>query len=154
MRFSTLTRHPSSFGRRGFLERMALSVGLVATWPPLLSEGSSGGGVQGQAYSPDAKVVVFQGDSVTDAGRNRDRADPNQPAGLGSGYSGMATGELLGSGPGSPWYCYNRGVSGDKVFQLAARWQQDCLDLRPDVLSILIGVNDFWHTLSLSLIHI
>ena len=148
MRFSTLARYHSSVGRRRFLERMALSVGLVTIWPPVLSEGSSGGGVRGQAYSPDARVVVFQGDSVTDAGRNRDGVDPNHPTGLGSGYAGMATGELLGSGPGSPWHCYNRGVSGDKVFQLAARWQQDCLDLRPDVLSILIGVNDFWHTLS------
>ncbi|HYG34759.1 MAG TPA: GDSL-type esterase/lipase family protein, partial [Clostridia bacterium] len=42
---------------------------------------------------------------------------------------------------------YNRGISGHKVFQLAERWQADCLDLQPNVLSILIGVNDFWHTL-------
>ena len=42
---------------------------------------------------------------------------------------------------------YNRGVSGNKVFQLAERWDADCLDLKPNVLSILIGVNDFWHTI-------
>ena len=42
---------------------------------------------------------------------------------------------------------FNRGISGNKVFQLAARWQADCLDLKPNVLSILIGVNDCWHTL-------
>ena len=42
---------------------------------------------------------------------------------------------------------YNRGISGNKVYQLAERWQADCLDLKPDVLSILIGVNDFWHKL-------
>ena len=64
MCFSTRARYSSSVGRRGFLERMALSVGLVATWPPVLSEGSSGVGVQGQVYSPDAKVVVFQGDGA------------------------------------------------------------------------------------------
>lgn len=40
---------------------------------------------------------------------------------------------------------YNRGISGNKVFQLAERWQKDCLELKPEVLSILIGVNDFWH---------
>jgi lysophospholipase L1-like esterase len=40
---------------------------------------------------------------------------------------------------------YNRGISGNKVFQLADRWEKDCLELKPDVLSILIGVNDFWH---------
>jgi lysophospholipase L1-like esterase len=40
---------------------------------------------------------------------------------------------------------HNRGISGNKVFQLAERWEKDCLDLAPDVLSILIGVNDIWH---------
>lgn len=40
---------------------------------------------------------------------------------------------------------YNRGISGNKVYQLAARWQKDCLELKPDVLSILIGINDYWH---------
>ena len=43
---------------------------------------------------------------------------------------------------------FNRGVSGHKVHQLAARWQKDCLNLKPDVLSILIGVNDIWHHLN------
>jgi len=43
---------------------------------------------------------------------------------------------------------YNRGISGNKVYQLAERWQADCLDLKPDVLSILIGVNDIWHKLN------
>jgi lysophospholipase L1-like esterase len=42
---------------------------------------------------------------------------------------------------------FNRGISGHKVFQLAERWQADCLGLKPNLLSILIGVNDFWHTL-------
>ena len=41
---------------------------------------------------------------------------------------------------------FNRGISGNKVYQLAERWQADCLDLKPNVLSILIGVNDFWHS--------
>ena len=43
---------------------------------------------------------------------------------------------------------YNKGISGNKVFQLRERWEMDCLALQPDVLSILIGVNDYWHTLS------
>lgn len=42
---------------------------------------------------------------------------------------------------------YNRGISGNKVFQLAERWDVDCIALKPNVLSILIGVNDLWHTL-------
>jgi lysophospholipase L1-like esterase len=43
---------------------------------------------------------------------------------------------------------YNKGISGNKVFQLAERWDKDCLEIKPDVLSILIGVNDFWHKLN------
>jgi lysophospholipase L1-like esterase len=54
----------------------------------------------------------------------------------------------LGKNPGRNFRCYNRGISGHKVFQLADRWEDDCLQLRPNVLSILIGVNDFWHTLT------
>ena len=56
--------------------------------------------------------------------------------------------QLLGTMPVKNLRIYNRGISGHKVFQLADRWDDDCLQLRPDVLSILIGVNDFWHTLS------
>jgi lysophospholipase L1-like esterase len=52
----------------------------------------------------------------------------------------------MGENPGIDWKCYNRGISGNKVFQLAERWDNDCLGLNPDVISILIGVNDFWHT--------
>ena len=43
---------------------------------------------------------------------------------------------------------YNRGISGNKVPDLAARWQADCIDLKPNLLSILIGVNDIWHKLN------
>lgn len=43
---------------------------------------------------------------------------------------------------------YNKGISGNKVYQLAERWDKDCLDIKPDVLSILIGVNDIWHKLN------
>ena len=43
---------------------------------------------------------------------------------------------------------YNRGISGNKVFQLAERWDKDCIALKPTVVSILIGVNDIWHMLN------
>jgi lysophospholipase L1-like esterase len=43
---------------------------------------------------------------------------------------------------------YNKGISGNKVYQLTERWDADCLDIKPNLLSILIGVNDFWHTLT------
>lgn len=94
------------------------------------------------------RVILFQGDSITDAGWARDKGDQaNTQAALGNGYAWLAAAELLIDRPNDGLKIYNRGISGHKVFQLAERWQKDCLDLKPDVLSILIGVNDYWHTL-------
>ena len=95
-------------------------------------------------------VILFQGDSITDAGRNKDRekADlPNRQPAMGHGYAWLAAAELLVDRPDQGLTFFNRGISGNKVFQLAERWQTDCLDLKPNLLSILIGVNDYWHTL-------
>ena len=103
---------------------------------------------EGQGRAAADAVIVFQGDSITDASRDKERGRPNEPRGLGTGYVGLTVAQLLGREPGSDWRCYNRGISGHKVFQLAERWDEDCLDLQPSVLSILIGVNDFWHTLT------
>jgi len=91
-------------------------------------------------------TVLFQGDSITDAGRSRDAAaPPNIQPTLGGGYAWLtASGLLLGPG-GADLRIYNRGISGNKVFQLADRWEADCIALEPDVVSILIGVNDIWH---------
>jgi len=95
-------------------------------------------------------VILFQGDSITDASRKKDAESasvPNQQPGMGNGYAWLAGSELLVSRPELGLKIYNRGISGNKVFQLADRWQADCLELKPDVLSILIGVNDIWHSL-------
>lgn len=91
--------------------------------------------------------VLFQGDSITDAGRKRKIDDANSQPALGSGYAWLASAQLLVDSPSADLKIYNRGVSGNQVFQLAERWQNDALDLKPDVLSILIGVNDFARTL-------
>ena len=94
------------------------------------------------------QTVLFQGDSITDAGRSREKASiANDQAGLGSGYAGMAAVELLLDRPDYNLKVYNRGISGNKVFQLADRWQEECIKLQPNLVSILIGVNDFWHTI-------
>jgi len=96
---------------------------------------------------PDLRTVLFQGDSITDAGRDRKITAPNVGSALGVGYPLIIAAALLDTEPDHGWRFFNRGVSGNKVYQLDERWQADCLDLKPDVLSILIGVNDFWHTL-------
>jgi len=96
--------------------------------------------------TPD-DIVLFQGDSITDAGRNRDMAaDPkvrHHAPTLGLGYAGKVAGRLVADLPGIG--CYNRGISGNQVTDLAKRWQADALDLKPTLISILIGVNDTWH---------
>ncbi len=82
-------------------------------------------------------VILFQGDSITDCGRNR--GDPDN---LGDGYVKLITGMLSGRYSQYNIRCINRGISGDKIRDLSLRWDIDCIDIKPDLLSILIGVND------------
>ena len=92
-------------------------------------------------------VVLFQGDSITDAGRDRGQGGANNPRGLGRGYAMLIAAGLLRDHAAAEIKVFNRGISGNKVPDLAARWQAECYDLKPSVLSNLIGVNDIWHKL-------
>lgn len=83
-------------------------------------------------------LILFQGDSITDAGR-RETSD-----GLGEGYVAQLAGLLQGHYAGKGPRVVNRGVGGDRTFELLARWKADCLAAKPDVLSLMIGVNDVW----------
>lgn len=95
---------------------------------------------------PPGSVILFQGDSITDTRRSRETAQtPNVRSTLGSGYAWMAASQLLVDHSKSDLKIFNRGISGNKVPDLAERWDADCLELKPDLLSILIGVNDYWH---------
>jgi lysophospholipase L1-like esterase len=100
----------------------------------------------GQA--PTGPVILFQGDSITDWGRDRAATGANLSSGLGGGYPLLITASELFEHPDRGLRFFNRGVSGNTVPDLDARWQADTLALKPDVLSILIGVNDYWHTLN------
>lgn len=93
-------------------------------------------------------VILFQGDSITDAGRDKNIAEPNNSKALGKGYAAMVAGSLLGQYADLELKVYNCGISGNKIPDLAGRWQEDTLNLKPDVLSILIGINDLWHTVA------
>lgn len=88
-------------------------------------------------------LVLFQGDSITDAGR--DRSNSNS---LGIGYANMAAGWFSALYPEKNVRFLNRGISGNRVKDLEARWEEDCLQLQPDVVSILIGINDCWRRFS------
>ena len=84
-------------------------------------------------------IVLFQGDSITDAGRDRKTATGHTASALGTGYAYHAAGLLLSNRPDSNLTILNRGVGGDQVTDLAARWKGDCLELEPTVLSVLVG---------------
>jgi lysophospholipase L1-like esterase len=95
---------------------------------------------------PSNSTILFQGDSITDCGRNREAgAAPNDLCGLGQGYAMMAAAELLSTRPADGLRVFNRGISGNRIVDLDARIKNDIIHLKPDVLSILIGVNDTWH---------
>lgn len=88
---------------------------------------------------PPSLRVLFQGDSVTDCGRSR-----SDDMSLGEGYVGMVAASFAAQYPQQQMQFLNRGVSGNRARDLQARWEDDCLALQPDWVSILIGINDTW----------
>lgn len=86
-----------------------------------------------------SKLILFQGDSITDALRKRD-----DEFFAGNGYPTLVSGRLGYEEPGQ-YRFLNRGISGNRIVDLYARILIDLINLKPDVLSILIGVNDVWH---------
>lgn len=86
--------------------------------------------------------ILFQGDSITDTGRNRDYSSKDNL--MGRGYAMRASAQLSNEEIGK-YEIFNRGISGDRIVDLYARIKMDCWALKPDLISILIGVNDVWH---------
>ncbi len=132
--------------RRDFIKKAAAGSFMAAYIPEILS--ATMAEVKPKKVPlKKGDVILFQGDSITDAGRNKQNEGFNNPSSLGSGYVFLAGATLLEKYAPFDLKIYNKGISGNKVFQLAERWDKDCLDIKPSVLSILIGVNDIWHTL-------
>ncbi len=84
-------------------------------------------------------LVLFQGDSITDAGRDR-----HNDADLGWGYAALIAAWFSAAWPEKRVRFVNRGISGNRAKDLLARWSSDCLALKPNLVSILIGINDTW----------
>ena len=131
--------------RRAFIKSTSLAGALAIGIPEIVNAAVSKSGNSKPIKINQGSVILFQGDSITDAGRKKDSTDFNTPSNLGSGYANQAAAELLLNYASSNLKIYNKGISGNKVYQLAERWDNDCLNLKPDILSILIGVNDYWH---------
>ena len=84
--------------------------------------------------------ILFQGDSVTDAGR--DRSDPHD---MGNGYPRFASAMIQDSFPDTELEFVNLGTSGNRTEHLVERMEADFMEIQPDIVSILIGINDVWH---------
>ncbi len=92
-----------------------------------------------------SRTLLFQGDSITDCGRVT-CGGAGFPTDLyGPGYPGMIASKLLGEQPEASWNIINRGISGNRIVDLYARWKADALNLQPDIISLLVGVNDTAH---------
>jgi len=87
------------------------------------------------------QILLFIGDSITDCGRERPVGGRN---GLGSGYVDQTQALLEAGYPDRTISVLNTGISGNRITDLAKRWQTDVLDLSPDWLAIMIGINDVW----------
>ena len=86
-----------------------------------------------------SKIILFQGDSITDCKRNREEDHFR-----GSGYATMVSG-VLGAEAPFEYKFINRGIGGNRIVDLLARIRRDMVNLKPDYMSVLIGVNDVWH---------
>lgn len=103
---------------------------------------------QDDGYQPlimDGDRIVFQGDSITDGNWGQNQSgergtDPNHI--FGHGYMFICAATYTAEYPDRRYDFYNRGISGNRLEDMAAKWQQDVLDLNPDIVSILIGIND------------
>jgi lysophospholipase L1-like esterase len=85
--------------------------------------------------------ILFYGDSITDAGRN---AEQNSNGGLGAGYAALVAAQLAARFPELNLRFTNRGLSGNRVYDLESRLRDDVISQQPSLVSILIGINDTW----------
>jgi lysophospholipase L1-like esterase len=87
------------------------------------------------------QTILLQGDSITDAKRSRENDSE-----LGTGYANLVAAWISASRPYDNLRFLNRGIGGDRVRDLLARWTDDCITLKPDWVSIMIGINDTWRS--------
>lgn len=132
--------------RRSFLKKAAVGSIAAMSFSEIVQAASPMSKMARRIAISSGDTILFQGDSITDAGRNRELSDANNARALGSGYAFLTAASILQTKAGLDLKIYNKGISGNKVYQLAERWDADALSLKPNILSILIGVNDYWHT--------
>lgn len=134
--------------RRNFIKNAAIGTVASLSMPSIVSTAFAKAAPAKKVTLQENDVVLFQGDSITDWGRDKNKNMPNDFGSLGSGYVLLTASGLLRRYADKKLLVYNKGISGNKVFQLADRWDNDAIAIKPNVLSILVGVNDYWHTIT------
>lgn len=120
--------------RRDFLKTALMSATATAVSERLWATPQPGNGPVKKGFT-----FLFQGDSITDGNRTRN-TDWNHV--MGHGFAYLIASRLWFDAPENEFHFFNRGISGNKITDLAARWQTDALDLKPDLINILVGIND------------
>jgi len=132
--------------RRTFLKGSVITAGTAALCGSVQVKESrtNPSGVGGYNYRlpkfKEGSRLVFQGDSITDMNWGRNESDRNHY--LGHSYVYLIAARLGVDMPGARLEFFNRGVGGNCISHLKKRWQKDAVDMKPDLLSVLIGVND------------
>ena len=138
-----------SNNRRSFIKNASIGAVAAISIPQIVTSALAEAPKGKKISIEQGDVILFQGDSITDSGRgNRNDWSANNAGAMGNGYALMAAGQLLLQNLGKDLKIYNKSVSGNKVYQMADRWDADTLAVKPNILSIHIGVNDYWHTLN------
>jgi lysophospholipase L1-like esterase len=123
--------------RRDFLKKASIAGVAVLTGPQILKAGAYN--EISLSENNISKTFLFQGDSITDGGRSNNM-DWNHV--FGQDYAYLIASRLNFDYPNRDYKFFNRGISGNTIVDLAARWQNDTLQIKPDLLSILVGIND------------
>ncbi|MEO8885824.1 MAG: SGNH/GDSL hydrolase family protein [Mucilaginibacter sp.] len=148
MNYEPTTMNPKN-NRRNFIKTASIGTLAAISLPQIAASAFAEANAKGKKVTiQKGDIILLQGDSITDSGRSKQRQEANMAQSLGNGYALNVAGTLLLKNPEKDLKIHNRGISGNKVYQLADRWQADCIDIKPNILSIHIGVNDFWHTIT------
>jgi lysophospholipase L1-like esterase len=133
--------------RRKFIKSTAVGAIASLSIPSIISTAFAAESAKKVMLNKD-DIILFQGDSITEWGRDKSKTTANDFNSLGSGYVLLAATGILREYANKNLSIYNKGISGNKVFQLADRWDTDTIAIKPNVLSIMVGVNDYWHTVT------
>ena len=133
-----------NLSRRSFLNSTAINTAVLASIPAIVSSCISPEEKKERLLNPD-DTILFQGDSLTEGFRKYEYGyEPNIPQALGEGFVRICAGALLSEFCEKNLKIFNLGISGNTVGALLGRWENDCIKLKPDVLNLLVGVNDFY----------